>query len=158
MAAIYARLAPGPRTISCEEAPCGREDLRSIPEPLRLTKLWLELSPRFDRAVLCRRPSAIGSGFLDFRHLEILRSTTSTDRLQRLQVLDDQHSFLFGQLAADHAVALWTGVEFMPCIRIAGQIGAELSGAFEGLGIEAKIDGVVLLVPKVKDFWPIRNR
>jgi hypothetical protein len=46
----------------------------------------------------------------------------------------------------------------MPRIRIAGQIGAELSGAFERSGVEAEFDGIVLLVSKVKDRWPLRNR
>src|SRR5258708_40279633 len=51
--------------------------------------------------------------------------------LQRLKVLNDLHSFLFGQLAADYAVTLWAVFEFMPCIRIACQIGAKLTGTFE---------------------------
>jgi len=58
-------------------------------------------------------------------------SGIATGRLQSFQVLDKPHSFLFGQLPTDHTVALWTVVELVPCIRIAGQIGAELSGAFE---------------------------
>src|SRR5258708_21536883 len=93
-----------------------------------------------------------------YKPIELLRSPISTDRLQRLQVLDELHPFLFGQLAADHALALWAVVEFMPCIRIARQIGPELRGAFEGRGVEPEMDGVVLLVPEVKNLWSIRYR
>src|SRR5580658_1674172 len=39
--------------------------------------------------------------------------------LQRLQVLDDLHSFFFSQLAANHATALCTVVEHVPGVRIA---------------------------------------
>ncbi len=59
---------------------------------------------------------------------------------QCLQVLDNLHSFIFGQLATDYAVALWAIVEFVPRIRIAGQIGTELSGAFEGLSVQPELD------------------
>ena len=49
--------------------------------------------------------------------------------LQCLQILDNLHTLLFGELAADHAVAYRTVVEFMPGVRVAGHIGAELLGA-----------------------------
>src|SRR5580658_3753868 len=77
-------------------------------------------------------------------------STDCTRSLQRLQILDNLHAFLFRQLAADHAVALWTVVEFMSSIRVTGQIGVEFGSAFKGIGVEAEFDGVVLLVSKIE--------
>jgi hypothetical protein len=49
-------------------------------------------------------------------HTPYERIALSTDRLQRLQVFDNLHSFLFGELRADHAVSFRTVVEFMSCI------------------------------------------
>jgi len=62
---------------------------------------------------------------------------TRRSELQRFQILDDLHSFFFGQLAADHTVALGTVVEFMSGVGIAGQIGAERGGAMERIGVES---------------------
>jgi len=48
--------------------------------------------------------------------LGIIRRKWFLTCLQRLQVLDDFHALLRGQLAADHSVALRTVVEFVPSV------------------------------------------
>ena len=49
--------------------------------------------------------------------------------LQGLEIFDYLHAFFFRKFAADHALAEWTVVEFMPGVRVAGLVGAELLGS-----------------------------
>ena len=72
---------------------------------------------RFWRLTLCsdvRARRYMGAGCM---HGLFLRVTFAQS--QRLQVLDNLHSFFFGQATTDHAVALWPVLELMPCVRIA---------------------------------------
>lgn len=75
--------------------------------------------------------------------------------LQGFQILDYLHSFVFGQLAADHAVALRAIIELMPRVRIAGQAGVEHRGAVKRISVEAEFDGIVLLISEVEKLRPL---
>src|SRR5208337_2876429 len=83
---------------------------------------------------------------------------SATGRLQSLQVLDNLHSLLFGQLPTDHAVAFWAVVKLVSCVGIPGQIGTEFCGTLKRFRVESEFHRVVLLTAKIKNSWSLRDR
>jgi hypothetical protein len=57
------------------------------------------------------------------------RKGVACQSLERFQVFNDLHALLFRELGTDDTLSSRPIIEFMPGVRVAGHIGAELLGA-----------------------------